>query len=454
MMHEISAEALDCLDALAQGAAAVAPAGGDRAAVALRRLVAERRDERLGRLNRAIELTMQSNELAVACGSLMLSSQDISRSSQGVAEACMAVSGSVQSIDATAGDCRALSRSMRDTAGAARGQMGQAVAATGEAMERMQDVRAASERLARASEDIASAIARINSIAMQTNLLALNASVEAARAGEAGRGFSVVAQEVRALSVQTKAATEAIRQMMDSLNGEVASMAATIGTAETSARNAQGCLSGLGGSLGAFLSRTDDLDDRLAGIAAAVSDQARAAEGLARDAGRASRMAEDNVATMQSSDAAIVRLVTLAGTEMSRVAEFDVPDRVARLAKADHVVWKKRLADMFFGRVELKADELSDHRCCRLGKWYYGPDAQPFRASASFRALQAPHAAVHRAGIRAAAAFNEGRRKDAMAAMDEVGAASTEVLRLLDALLAERPAAPAAPPGAAPDRAA
>ena len=54
-------------------------------------------------------------------------------------------------------------------------------------------------------------------VAKQTQLLALNATIEAARAGEAGRGFAVVAAEVKALSVQTKGATEAIRQKIDLL---------------------------------------------------------------------------------------------------------------------------------------------------------------------------------------------------------------------------------------------
>ena len=71
-------------------------------------------------------------------------------------------------------------------------------------------------------------ISIIHGIANQTNLLALNASIEAARAGEAGRGFAVVADEINGLANQTKNATENIRDLIDELREEVASVAEAI----------------------------------------------------------------------------------------------------------------------------------------------------------------------------------------------------------------------------------
>ena len=124
---------------------------------------------------------------------------------------------------------------------------------------------------------------------------------------------------------------------------------------------------------------------------------------------------------------------------MRDLLEEDVPNKILKVAKIDHVMWKKRLADMMVGIVRLQPDELSSHEACRLGKWYYGPASLPFRASAPFQALEAPHRLVHQHGIAAVKAYNEGDNASAMESITNLRDASDQVIELLSKLELEVP---------------
>jgi len=123
------------------------------------------------------------------------------------------------------------------------------------------------------SNNIGSILATIRGIAEQTNLLALNAAIEAARAGEQGRGFAVVADEVRSLAVRSQAATDEIRTMINNLQQQSTAAVSAVSRGKTDADTCVGHTAGLVASLGNINQAIAQMQGISTAIARATTEQ-------------------------------------------------------------------------------------------------------------------------------------------------------------------------------------
>lgn len=246
--------------------------------------------------------------------------------------------------------------------------------------EKMQNMSQSMANLEAIADSINSFVETISKISDQTNLLALNAAIEAARAGDAGRGFSVVADEVRSLASNTSKSAEEVGGLIARIKQDT----------ETGVKFAT-----------ALEESNVELSNTIAGLNTSYS-------GI-----------NSTVGSMKSS---------LTGAMNSSLIQT---------MKLDHIVWKGEVYEIALGRSQKSIDSLIDHRQCRLGQWYNSDQSRQYQKSSSFKGLDRPHADVHQFGIEALKQLKSGETKQSLVSFEKMEQASSQVINILDDLASQ-----------------
>ncbi|MEX1055853.1 MAG: methyl-accepting chemotaxis protein, partial [Rhodothermales bacterium] len=177
------------------------------------------------------------------------------------------------------------------------------------------------EDLGASSREIGQIVRVIREIADQTNLLALNAAIEAARAGEHGRGFAVVADEVRKLAERTTQATKQIAGVIETIQLEVERAIQTIHTGRREVTEGIDMADRAGDALSDIVRRTEEVGGLIAQIAAATEEQSATSEEISRTI--------ENISTVTSESAEGITQIAQASDDLAHLMN-DLQSRVSR----------------------------------------------------------------------------------------------------------------------------
>lgn len=268
------------------------------------------------------EMVSAATQISASSSQMLQGARDQAQQIQGVSTSIEEISHTIMASSDNVQEATTASQTASETAGSG----GRLVEDTIRGMEKIEAVVRESaktiSKLSQSSQQIGQIVNVINDIADQTNLLALNAAIEAARAGEQGRGFAVVADEVRKLAERTGKATGEIVQMVRAIQDETVEAVDAVKVGIQDVDKGRELANRAGANLQEIVNVTHQVMGMIQQIAAASREQSTAAEEISRNISDISTVTKETAIGAEQSSAAAAQLSKQAESLRTMVEQF------------------------------------------------------------------------------------------------------------------------------------